>query len=134
VSQENVEVIRRLVDAWNGGDREGWLAPSHPEVEWSSGILRQVEGGDAVHRGRTGIAQYWDDWHALWDLNIEVSEMRDLGDTVLVLGQLRTRGKASGAEVERPVGYTFQFEDGLVRRARAYLSPEEALQAAGLSE
>jgi ketosteroid isomerase-like protein len=134
MSQENVEVVRRLIDGWKRGDREAWLAMSHPDVEWSSAILRQVEGGDAVRRGRAELGQFWDDWHALWDLDIEVSELRDLGDTVLVLAQLRTRGKSSGAEVERSIGYTFEFEDGLVRRARAYPSPEEALEAAGLSE
>jgi len=127
-------MVETAFRAWNGGDRDGWLALSHPDVEWSSGILRQVEGGNAVHRGRAEVGQFWDDWHALWDLDIEVSEFRDLGDTVLVLAQLRTRGKSSGAEVERSIGYTFEFEDGLVRRARAYPSPEEALEAAGLSE
>jgi ketosteroid isomerase-like protein len=134
MSQENVEVIRRLVDAWNAGDREAWLAESHRDVEWSSAVLRQVEGENAVHRGRAEVRQFWDEWHALWDLDIEVSELRDLGDTILVLAQLRTRGKSSGAEVEQAIGYTFEFEDGLIRRARAYLSPEEALEAAGLSE
>jgi ketosteroid isomerase-like protein len=134
MSQENVEVMHRLIDAWKAGDREAWLALSHPGIEWSSGIVRQVEGGDAVLRGRAEVGQFWDDWRALWDLDVEVSEFRDLGDTVLVLAQLRTRGKSSGAEVERPVGYIIEFEDGLIRRARAYLSPEEALEAAGLQE
>jgi ketosteroid isomerase-like protein len=134
MSQENVEVVRRLIDGWKGGDREAWLALSHPDVEWSSAILRQVEGGEAVRRGRTELGQFWDEWHALWDVDIEVSELRDLGDTVLALAQLRTRGKSSGAEVERSIGYTFEFEDARVRRARAYPSPEEALEAAGLSE
>ena len=134
MSQENVEMVRRLDRCLNGGNREAWLALSHPDVEWSSAILRQVEGGDAVHRGRAEVGQFWDEWHALWDLDIEVSEFRDLGDTVLALAQLRTRGKSSGAEVERSICYTIEFEDGLVRRARAYPSREEALKAAGLSE
>jgi hypothetical protein len=60
--------------------------------------------------------------------------MRDLGDTVLVLARLRTQGKSSGVEVERSIGYVFQFEDGLVRRATAYMTPEEAHEAAGLRE
>jgi len=134
MSQENAEVVRAAFAAWNAGDREAWLALSHPDVEWSSAILRQVEGGDALHRGRAEVGEFWDDWHALWDLDIEVSELRDLGDTVLVLAQLRTRGKSSGAEVERFVGYTIGFEDGLIRRARAYASAEKALEAAGLRE
>jgi ketosteroid isomerase-like protein len=134
MSQENVEVVRRLFEAWNRGDREGWLASAHPEVEWSSAVLRQVEGAGALHKGRAELGQFWDDWHELWNLEVEVSELRDLGDNVLVLGKLRTRGKSSGAEVEQAIGYVFQFEDGLVRRAQAYLTPQEALEAAGLRE
>jgi ketosteroid isomerase-like protein len=135
MSQENVEVIRGLVDAWNHGNREGWLAPSHPDIEWSSAVLRQVEGADAaVYRGRAEIGKFWDEWHELWTLEIEASEIRDLGDTVLVLALLRTQGKSSGVEVERSIGYVFQFEDGLVRRATAYMTPEEAIEAAGLEE
>jgi ketosteroid isomerase-like protein len=135
MSQKNVDVIRGLVDAWNSGNRAGWLAPSHPEVEWSSAIVRQVEGTEAAaYRGRAEIGEFWDEWHELWSLEIEPSEIRDLGDAVLVLAVLRTQGKSSGVEVERSIGYVFQFEDGLVRRATAYMTPEEALEAAGLRE
>ena len=134
MSEANVEIVRRAFEAWNRGDRDGWLATGHPDAEWSSGVLRQVEGAGAVHEGRAEIGQFWDDSHELWNLEIEVTEMRDLGDTVLVLARLRTQGKSSGAEVERSIGYVFQVEDGLVRRARTYLSPEEALDAAGVSE
>ena len=134
MSRENVEVIASLFQAWNRGDREGWLAPAHPDVEWSSAVVRQVEGTETVYRGRAEVGRFWDEWHAVWSLETEVSEMRDLGDTVLALARIRTLGKASGVEVERPIGYVFQFEEGLLRRARAYLSPEEALEAVGLRE
>ena len=45
----------------------------------------------------------------------------------------RAKGIGSGAELEQSIGYLFEFEDGLIKRARAYLSPDEALEAAGLS-
>jgi hypothetical protein len=115
MSQENVETVETAFRAWNRGDRDGWLAPAHPEVEWSSATQRQVEGAETVYRG-------------------QVSEMRDLDDSVLALAQIRATGKASGVEVQRSIGYVFEFEDGLLRKGRAFLSPEEALEAAGLSE
>ena len=134
MSRENVEAVLGLLNAWNRGDRDGWLALAHPEMEWSSAILRQVEGGATVYRGRAELQRFWDEWHALWSLEIEVSETRDLGNTVLALARIRTTGKASGAEVGRSIGYVFEFEDGLMRTARSYLSPAEALEAVGLRE
>jgi ketosteroid isomerase-like protein len=134
MSQETVEIVEGCLRAWNRGDRDGWLAPTHPEVEWSSAIQRQVEGADRVYRGQAEVGRFWDEWHALWNTEIDFSEVRDLGDTVLALAEFRAKGKGSGAEVEQSIGYLFEFEDGLIRRAKAYLSPEKALEAAGLSE
>ena len=134
MSQENVTVVQRLFEAWNRGDRDRWLVGAHPKIEWLSAIQRQVEGRDAIARGHDELEAFWDEWHALWDLTIDISEVRDLGDTVLALATLRTEGKASGATVERSIGYVFEFEDGLIRRANAYLSPAEALEAVGLRE
>jgi ketosteroid isomerase-like protein len=134
MSEDNVEAVRAMFDAWNRGDREGWLARAHPEVEWSSAVLRHVEGLETVHRGRAELRRFWDEWHALWNLEIAVAEIRDLGDTVLALARIRTKGRSSGAEVEQAIGYVFAFEDGLVRRASAYMTAAEALHAVGLAE
>ena len=134
MSRENVETVEDCIRAWNRDDRDGWLGPAHPEVEWSSAIQRQVEGSDQVFRGRDGVARFWDEWHAIWNVEIDVSEVRDLGDSVLAFAELRAKGKGSSAEVAQSIGYLFEFEDGKIRRGAAYLSPEEALEAAGLSE
>jgi ketosteroid isomerase-like protein len=134
MSQENVEVVRRSLDAWNRGDVDAWLDGTHPEVEWSSAVVRQVEGRETLWRGRDELRRFWDEWHSVWNLMIEVSETRDLDDTVVALGRIQVRGKASGIELERPVAYVFEFDGGLARKVRAYLDQSEALDAVGLSE
>ena len=55
-----------------------------------------------------------------------------LGDTVLALGCTRTHVEASGIDLEQPVAYVFEFDGGLARRVRAYLDPNQALEAVGL--
>ena len=106
----------------------------HPQAEWSSAILREVEGNHAVHRGRAEIARFWDEWHAVWEIQIDVSGIRAAGSLVVALASLRTKGRSSGVELDRTFGYVLRFEDGLVKSAHAYLSPEEALEAVGLQE
>ncbi len=134
MSEEHVEAVRRSLDAWNRGDVEAWLEDAHPEIEWFSEIVQRVEGSDTVYRGQSEMRRYWDDWHALWDVAIEITDIRDLGDTVIALGHVRARGEASGIDLERPIAYVFEFEDGRARRVRSYFDVRAALEAVGLSE
>jgi ketosteroid isomerase-like protein len=134
MSQENVETVRRSLDGWNRGDVDAWLQSAHPEIEWFSEVARRMEGSETVYRGPAEMRRFWDEWHSIWALTIEVFEIRDLGETVVVLGRIRTRGEASGVDLEQPVAYVFEFDGGLARKIRAYLDPQQALEAVGLSE
>ena len=134
MSQENVEAVQRSFDGWNRGDFDAFGRDAHPEIEFFSAIMRQAEGDERAFRGSQEMRQYWDEWHSLWDLHVEVSEIRDLGDTVLALGGMKVRGKGSGVEVDSPVAYVFEFDEGLFRKVRAYLDPGDALKAVGVEE
>jgi ketosteroid isomerase-like protein len=129
MSQENVDKVRASLDAWNRGDVDGWLKAAHPEVEWVSEVAQRMEGSDTVYRGDAELRRFWDEWHSLWNVVIDVTEFLDAGDTVVALANVRARGDASGVNVETPIAYVFQFEDGLVRRARAYFDRQEALDS-----
>ena len=134
MSQENVESACRSLDGWNRGDIDAWLEAAHPEIEWFSAVTRRFEGPETVYRGRAEMRRFWEEWHSLWDLTIDISETRDLGDTVLALGRIRTRGESSGIDLEGPVAYVFEFDGALARTVRAYLDPRQAFAAVGLSE
>jgi ketosteroid isomerase-like protein len=134
MSQENVDVARRAMDAWNRGDIEGWLESGHPDIEWTSGIATEVSGTEQVYRGEVEMRRFWDEWHSLWDLTVEIWDIRDLGDRVVTIGRIQTHGKTSGIDLERPVAYVFEFEGGLIRKLRAYADPGEALEAVGLQK
>ena len=77
MSQENVDAVRRNFQAWNRGDVHAWLESAHPEVEWSSAIARRMQGDATVYRGRAQMRQFWDDWHSVWDLTIDLSDFRE---------------------------------------------------------
>ena len=71
---------------------------------------------------------------ALAEVQIEDTEIRDLGDRLVVTGRLRARGKASGAEIESPIGWLVEFKHGKVSRMRDCRDPKDALEAVGLRE
>jgi ketosteroid isomerase-like protein len=134
VSQENVAVARKWIDGWNHNDFDAWMVDVHPQIEFLSSLKGHVEGERTAFRGPAEMRRFWDEWHVLWDdLTIDVSELRDLGDTVVALARVRARGNTSGVELESPVGYVFEFDDGLLRRTTAYLGHANALKAAGLA-
>jgi ketosteroid isomerase-like protein len=132
MSQENLENARRGIDAWNRGDRDEWLACFAPEAELhTSG--RFVDQG--VYRGRAGLALYWAEIHEDTDeLSLSVTDMRAIGDRVFQAVTGRGRGKRSGVPIEGPVWFVTTFRDGLAVRVETHVDPNEALEAAGLSE
>jgi ketosteroid isomerase-like protein len=103
-------------------------------VEVISDIARAVEGSARTWQGSVGLRRFWDEARSLWGSSFTTSDIRDLGDTVLVLGELQTRGTASGVALDTPVAYVFEFDEGLIRKVRLYMDPSEALKAVGLEE
>ena len=73
-------------------------------------------------------------YEALAEIHLGYSEIRDLGDRVVGVGRIRTRGKHSGVVTEMDFGTVTDMKNGKAIRIWTYLDPKEALEAAGLSE
>src|SRR3954470_10316580 len=135
MSQENVDAFSRGAAAFNRGDIEAWLAGMDTDVEWHSALPILLTAGGGVHRGHEGVRDMVRNLSdAFHELTVEYSEIRDLGDRLLAIGQLHTRGNLSGAVSETPYALVSDYKDGKMTRVRAYLDAQEAVEAAGLSE
>jgi hypothetical protein len=66
-------------------------------------------------------------------VTIRVERIEDLGDRALVVVTFDGVGRGSGASVSMRFGQIWAFRDGLAARIDV-LDPQEALEAAGLSE
>jgi ketosteroid isomerase-like protein len=132
MSQENVEALKRAIEAYNRRDIGPLLESSDPEIEWYP-FTAQVEGGEAYH-GHEGLRQWWANIDAAFEeFEATMDEVRDLDDTALALGHLRARFR-SGVTLDTEIAWVIRFRDGLGIWGRAYQSHAEALEAAGLSE
>jgi ketosteroid isomerase-like protein len=133
MSQENVEIAKRVVDAFNRRDVEGFFALAVTDFEWFPAMAGTVEGGGL--RGRGGIEAYLADIGEAWEeYRVRAGEFRDLDDRVLMLGRIEGRGRGSQAWIDSPTGTIFEFLNGKMSRLRTYLDHGEALRAAGLTE
>lgn len=104
---------------------------AHPDIEWTSAVADKLTGG-AVYRGLDGLRRYWDEWHELWSVRLDIREIVEDGDTVLVVACTEARGHAGGVMLRERLGYVYEFEDGMARRVRSFIDPAEAYEAAGL--
>ncbi len=135
MSQENVELIQRVFEAFNREDTAALAALSDEDLEFIS-VFAEVDTGGAIHRGRKLWATYFARIHETWDeWRTEDVRIFDAGDDrVAVVFRLIGKGKSSGVPVEREVGLAHTLRKGKLWRMRVYLDSGEALAAVGLSE
>jgi ketosteroid isomerase-like protein len=121
VSQENVETVRRLSNAFSGGT-EGWLEFYSPDVE-----LHRSNGG-TVYRGPDGMERLVAEQMAKFsDLRWDRELLIDAGDRVVALFHQRGRSKDDGAWVEVLTAGVFSLKDGKITCVRSYESWSDAL-------
>jgi ketosteroid isomerase-like protein len=131
MSQENVEIVRRMYEAFHAGDAEGALAHFDPEVMFDASV--RVDGG--IGHGREELNAMTAQWVGAWEEWREtIEEMRDLGSQVCVVTTQRGRGKGSGIEVEDRYVVLYELEGDKISGMTLYATTAEALEAAWLRE
>jgi ketosteroid isomerase-like protein len=127
MSHENVEVVRRVNQAFEAGDIDTLLAEHHPDVEII--VLRsEIEGPYQGHDGLRRMAA--DVFRA--DFRVQIDEIRDCGNKVLVLGH--QHAIVRGAPWDHVLAEVYEIDAGKVARMQAFRTPAEALKAVGLRE
>ena len=126
MSEENVEIVRRVYDAWSRGDFSTGEY-FDPEIDF--------ELVDWPHPARSrGVDEMWRTWQttlSAWDdFRAEADEFIDFGHNVLVLNSIRARGKGSGAEVSAQTATVWTLDAGKVVRLALHWDTAQAREAA----
>jgi ketosteroid isomerase-like protein len=134
MSQQNVEIVRRVSDAFAAGDSDTLFALVAPEIEWDfSHVDTWLE--EKMYRGYDGIAEFFGKWVGEWDdYSFEVEDIIDAGDRVVAIVRDEGRGKSSGIKLERRHAEVWTVRDGKVIRIEPYDEKAEALAAVGLED
>jgi ketosteroid isomerase-like protein len=132
MSQENVEVVRRLIEHWEQGDWRWGMDIFDDQCEavfsgsWFPEADRYRVGAEAL-RAWTGFTD------AFETFEVRLNRIIDAGDRVVALTHLRGRGQASGAAVDALTGAVFTLRGGKIVRY-VLTDAQEALEAVGLRE
>jgi ketosteroid isomerase-like protein len=137
MSQENVEIARRIFEAFHRTFTEGTddlYALLDPDVEWIP-IMALLEG--TTYHGHEGAWQWIEDVKRDWaTFEARPEDFRDLGDDrVLALGSWRARGRGGDVLLDFPqAGWLGQYRKGKLVRMQTFTERKKALEAAGLRE
>jgi ketosteroid isomerase-like protein len=139
MSQENVEVVRRLIEAWNRDERERVVPLERvvpfldPDVIFDA--TRRIIN-PKTYAGIEGIGAMLAERDEVWgEFRMEPDEFVDAGDRVVAIGRWVGKGRGSRVEVNQPIADVFTLSGGRVVRCEiGYSNRAEALEAAGLRE
>ena len=131
MSQENVEIVRAAIDAWN---REDWDAAFQDaaaglEVDMSR-AMGPASGVFNLDQARRAYVEFAGNWESV---RIEPHEFIEAGDLVVVPYTLYGKGR-DGIEVAARPTNVWTIRDGAIERISMYQERQEALEAVGLSE
>jgi ketosteroid isomerase-like protein len=129
VSQENVEIIRRLFEVWNAADLDAFRDLYDPEV-----IVRTVEDWPepGPYVGRDAAMRFHEQLRDTWDANtlVPISDFIDAGDRVAV--RYIWSGAGHGPDLNMEVTLVFTIRKGKIALQEFFWNHAEALEAAGL--
>ena len=133
MSQENVEIAKRAVNAFNRGDMDEAFALLDPTVRWTTA---DDEPDPQTYVGHEGVRQLIASLLDIWEqgFTMKAHEFIDLGDVVVVPFTAHVAGRGSGVALEAEETHVFTIHDSKIVRVREYRTRDEALKAVGLSE
>jgi ketosteroid isomerase-like protein len=129
MSQENLEVVRQIYDAWNRSEtsRLADLFDEHVQLRLNAVMGRYV--------GREGVRQFVADLLADWSqLSLTIEEAVVQGDQVVVIVREEGIGRSSHVPITSIENHVWTVRGGRACHAAAYPSRVQALEAAGVPE
>ena len=133
MSQENVDLSRRLFELFNERELEDFWSLIDEDVEWHS----RVDEPDAdIYHGQESFRRYVDGWMETFpDVRLEFAgESVDLGDQVITPTHLVGTARATGIEVREPYSFLIKISEQKIVLGREFHNNAAALKAAGLTE
>jgi len=124
---ENVEVMRRIMEAAGRQDYRAVLADLDPEVEIDDADIPESTGRDSFLEWLSRWDEAWESWR------LEDVEIRAAGDDqAIALFRMVATGKGSGVELTRSDALVASFRARKAVKLGYYNDQALALEAVGL--
>ena len=135
MARENLEVVRRVLEAQARGDEAAIFALYDEDIEWDASRTGGAVAGLGVLRGHDGVRTWFRAWYeGFEDVEYYIEELIDAGEHVVAGVGQRGRGRSSGAPAVMTLYGIWTVRDGKVVGIRWFATRDEALEAVGLRE
>jgi ketosteroid isomerase-like protein len=143
VTQQNVETLRQIYEAFNDRDIENLMEGFHPDIEiaetqdlaYAAALLRVLgprfvilSGG---YRGHDEVRKLW---QTVWEISewfiVDPLEFIETEEHVVVPLVLNARAKGTGLEGEAPTAHLWSMRDARGFRLEVFADKQQALAAA----
>jgi ketosteroid isomerase-like protein len=134
MSQENVEVVQRTMEAYIVGNREAYYDFMAEDVEICPDVSRWPDA--KPFRGREEFRRFNADIDQDWEggAKAELREVFAVGEQVVVRSDWGGTGRASGIDLRSNLSAIFTVRDAQITKIEFFFDHVKALEAAGLRE
>jgi ketosteroid isomerase-like protein len=133
MSEENIEVVRAMLDAFNRDDFDDVVAAFTEDCV----LYEPPEMPDRLatgYRGHEGIREWADNLRGVAGVRFAARQLSGDGDVIVSEWEGRGRGQASDVPLQWTSFVVLRMRRGKIARGEAFFTLPEALEAAGLSE
>ena len=133
MSAEDVEKLKAWLQTWDldalaAGDLD-YSPLVDPNVTYEDAVLPDHAG--EVYRGYDGLTRSARVWLGPFaERSIELERVFSTGENVVSVHRVRGTFRHTGMEFEVQLAWLYTFREGKITRWRAYLSADEAVEAA----
>jgi ketosteroid isomerase-like protein len=129
MSRDNVEIVRRSLEAFARGDFDAAFAAHDADSAWCTAAdepdRRTYRGIDDLRRFAESLDELWEDRFAGV---MEFEDFIEQGDWVVVPWTARLHGRSSGIAVDVSETYAVQLRGGRIVRVDEYRHLDQALE------
>lgn len=131
MSQDHLDTLRKLFDAWLEGPTDVPTDLVAPDVEFVSPLTslrgRPYRGYDDARQWIRDVSDQFEKWQ------YTLESMQEVGEDVLAFGRVHLQGRGSGIALDQEGAWLVSFAaDGRVNRMQVFTDRDEARRAAGL--
>jgi ketosteroid isomerase-like protein len=136
MSEQNVQAMRRLYDAFNAGDLEAFAKGLSPDIFWNEADSSLYSAGNPYRSFAAVIDGVFDPTARDFDnFRVDLEQLLDAGDYIVGTGRYRGTHKATGRDLSAQFCHVLHVDlEGKLDRVQEYADTLHEAEIAGRTQ